>query len=754
SKLPDDLSLEDKKTVLKHTEMDQFFQYWHEKLQSRNYWKVAPGKGAKYWDEFRNNNVMAIGFLHDVDYTELEKEDDIKQKFVEEGASTREAAQRTRSVKSFKEIKKGDIIFVNKGKQSILAIAEVTGDYEYKPDALPDSGFPHMYRVNWLKIKEIELPKMQNRWQITTLPIKPGKAIDLSGFFELEQRLRVWFENTALDSHSPQRGWDFKECLASPRRDEGGGDRYREMRSCEPGDLVLHYLQDEDKIVGISEVADSNEKHEALPEDMDERWASRPGYRVPLRGYKELKPPLDRSEFLNKERYEKQLKKAREEAEEGELKIVYSSNLEDFTQGVYLSMVPPSFQWVLNDAYQRVAGQQLLPRPLAKEARGIEGREENVGRKILGDLLQEEKNPDIYKMALAFLLSGKNVVFYGAPATGKTRAAELICKCVCGEGNYRIETANSEWGHHDVVGGYTPSSEGGWELKEGFLTEAADECRKSIIEGNTPYWLIVDELNRANLDQAFGKVFTLLDIDYREESPLLEKDEKEIYMPLCFRILATMNVYDKALLFNLGYAFMRRFAFIKVPSLVKEHEEKLWREEEMEAVEYVPDMDLKDIVKNVVVNHLEKKDKNNDAVLVHPKLTKVDIQERMSELLQKSELKIGDLDFIDVLLLFSRETTKNIVEIGQAIVMDAAKFIVTYSILFPDDVSPKVIDEAISAYLLPQFEYYMPQLRKAESFREEKYRKNFEKVVNLASNLGLQKTKEMLDDASERLRVI
>jgi hypothetical protein len=37
-------------------------------------------------------------------------------------------------------------------------------------------------------------------------------------------------------------------------------------------------------------------------------------------------------------------------------------------------------------------------------------------------------------------------------------------------------------------------------------------------------------------------------------------------IPKDWRILATMNVFDKTLLFEMSYALMRRFAFIEVPS--------------------------------------------------------------------------------------------------------------------------------------------------------------------------------------------
>jgi hypothetical protein len=39
-----------------------------------------------------------------------------------------------------------------------------------------------------------------------------------------------------------------------------------------------------------------------------------------------------------------------------------------------------------------------------------------------------------------------------------------------------------------------------------------------------------------------------------------------VEVPTAWRIIATMNVFDKTLLFEMSYALMRRFAFIEVPS--------------------------------------------------------------------------------------------------------------------------------------------------------------------------------------------
>ncbi|MGE3621770.1 MAG: hypothetical protein AB7L84_15035, partial [Acidimicrobiia bacterium] len=93
-------------------------------------------------------------------------------------------------------------------------------------------------------------------------------------------------------------------------------------------------------------------------------------------------------------------------------------------------------------------------------------------------------------------------------------------------------------------------------------------------------WLVIDELNRSNFDRAFGQLFTVLSgqpvvLPFKRagridpislvppgvEPPL---DTDAVRLPATWRILATMNVFDKNLLFEMSYALMRRFAFVEV----------------------------------------------------------------------------------------------------------------------------------------------------------------------------------------------
>jgi hypothetical protein len=93
-------------------------------------------------------------------------------------------------------------------------------------------------------------------------------------------------------------------------------------------------------------------------------------------------------------------------------------------------------------------------------------------------------------------------------------------------------------------------------------------------------WLVIDEMNRSNFDRAFGQLFTVLSgsavvlpfkragqphrlsiVPFGVEAP---QETDPIRLPATWRIIATMNAFDKNLLFDMSYALMRRFAFIEV----------------------------------------------------------------------------------------------------------------------------------------------------------------------------------------------
>lgn len=179
--------------------------------------------------------------------------------------------------------------------------------------------------------------------------------------------------------------------------------------------------------------------------------------------------------------------------------------------------------------------------------------------------------------------SGKHVILTGPPGTGKTTlaylAAEVAQKAMFCTG-YLPTTATTEWTTFETIGGLQPTPDG-LIYRPGMFVEAIESGR----------WLVIDELNRSNFDRAFGQLFTVLSgsavvlpfkrkgnsrpislVPYGIDPP---QDTDVTRVPVNWRIIATMNMFDKNLLFDMSYALMRRFAFIEVGTPTDETYQKL-----------------------------------------------------------------------------------------------------------------------------------------------------------------------------------
>ena len=179
-------------------------------------------------------------------------------------------------------------------------------------------------------------------------------------------------------------------------------------------------------------------------------------------------------------------------------------------------------------------------------------------------------DPAVYRQINAMLRSGKqHIMLYGPPGTGKTSLARWIASSLPG-GQWTLVTGSSDWSSQDIIGGYQPIGGGDVDFVPGILLRAFDQP------------LIIDEMNRCDIDKVIGPLFTVLSgqqttLPYRTD--LTDKDSQPyVILPRpkagaaphefapgpAWRLIATINSIDKASLYQMSYALSRRFGWVYV----------------------------------------------------------------------------------------------------------------------------------------------------------------------------------------------
>ncbi|MGH2542234.1 MAG: AAA family ATPase, partial [Ardenticatenaceae bacterium] len=209
----------------------------------------------------------------------------------------------------------------------------------------------------------------------------------------------------------------------------------------------------------------------------------------------------------------------------------------------------------------------------------------------------------LIQRAAAHLLAGRHLILTGAPGTGKSHLATLLVSELFGYYPMLV-TATAEWSAFDVVGGLVPvvgeDATLRYDVRPGAVYEAlrhnwlfaADGTVRRDAEGvalrmGTTHegrqwpgvWLVVDELNRADVDKAFGDLFTALESGALRVPRAGRESSILIPLPRDFRLVATLNTRDRHFLFTLSDALKRRFAFVEIqpPSDVDEERAILLR---------------------------------------------------------------------------------------------------------------------------------------------------------------------------------
>lgn len=163
---------------------------------------------------------------------------------------------------------------------------------------------------------------------------------------------------------------------------------------------------------------------------------------------------------------------------------------------------------------------------------------------------------------LEILKFKKNLILQGAPGVGKTYTARRIAYLLMGrkdDSHIAQVQFHQSYTYEDFIMGLRPTPQGGFRLEKGVFYKLCEQARGK----KTPYFMIIDEINRGNISMILGETFSLMENEYRGKPIRLKYNGEAFDIPNNVYIIGTMNTADRGLV-ALDYALRRRFSFYTV----------------------------------------------------------------------------------------------------------------------------------------------------------------------------------------------